>query len=215
MTYYEVLDVPQTASQSEIYKRYMKLMREHHPDRFSDPARRAEAEKYVQAINEAFNTLRDSAARAKYDQGLQQEVERKPPEEEARVYFGRGQTAERVKDFHTAIECYRRACALDGKAGKYPYHLARLQESNAKWRRDTVENYQKAVALEPKNVEYYKAFISFYQQQGMNIRAQKLAQKALALAPQDTELQSIAQGPEAPQERGFITGAWFRKPKDK
>ncbi len=214
MTYYEALDVPETASQSEIHKRYMKLMREHHPDRFSDPARRAEAEKFAQEINEAFNTLRDSATRARYDQGLQQKVERKSPEEEACVYFGRGQTAEQAKDAHTAIDCYKRACALDGKVGKYPYHLARLLEANPNWRRQTVENYQKAVALEPKNVEYYKAFICFYQKQGMKIRAQKLAQKALALAPQDTELQSIAQGPEAPQERGFMAGKWFKKSKD-
>ena len=210
MTLYEVLGVPPTASQSEIYKRYMQLMREHHPDRFSDPAQRAEAEKRAQAINEAFNTLRDSAARAKYNEGLQQKVERKPPEEEARVYFSRGQTAEQLKDFHTAVECYKRACALDGTVGKYFYHMALLQSENANWRRGAVENYQKALALEPKNVEYYKAFICFYQKQGMQIRARKLAQKALTLAPQDAELQSVARDSESPSQRSLM-GKWFKK----
>ena len=61
MDYYTVLGVSKTATQEEIKKAYRKLAMDHHPDRGGDTIRFAE-------INEAYETLKDPAKRAEYDQ---------------------------------------------------------------------------------------------------------------------------------------------------
>ena len=61
MDYYKVLGVSKTATPEEIKKAYRKLAMDHHPDRGGDSSKFAE-------INEAYETLKDPARRANYDQ---------------------------------------------------------------------------------------------------------------------------------------------------
>lgn len=63
MTYYNVLGVPQSASEADIKSAYRKLAAKHHPDKGGD------SEKFKQ-IGEAYNTLKDRNARAQYDSEL-------------------------------------------------------------------------------------------------------------------------------------------------
>lgn len=60
--YYEVLGVSKTASQDEIKTAYRKLAHQYHPDKAG-----GDAEK-MKEINEAYQVLKDSDKRAKYDQ---------------------------------------------------------------------------------------------------------------------------------------------------
>jgi hypothetical protein len=63
--HYAVLDLPPTATDDEIKRRYRLLMRQVHPDANSgDP----EATRKAARINRAFETLGDSAKRREYDQ---------------------------------------------------------------------------------------------------------------------------------------------------
>jgi molecular chaperone DnaJ len=63
--YYEVLNVPRSATVEEIKQAYRRLAREHHPDvRREDP----QAEERFKEINEAFQVLGDPERRAQYDQ---------------------------------------------------------------------------------------------------------------------------------------------------
>ena len=61
MDYYKTLGVSKNASQEEIKRAYRKLAMQHHPDKGGD-------EKVFQNINEAYDTLKDSAKRQQYDQ---------------------------------------------------------------------------------------------------------------------------------------------------
>jgi curved DNA-binding protein CbpA len=215
-TYYEILGVPQTATKDQIHKSYMQLIRENHPDRFSDPAQRAAAEEKAMALNEAFNTLRDPKTRAAYDQMVTTapQIQRKSPQEEARIYFNKGEGAEQIKDLTAAVECYRRACSLDPSMGKAFFRLAVIQGKNPNWLRQAVENYQKALALEPKAVEYYREYARCLMGAGMKLRAQKVAQQALALAPSDAELKSWAAqtaSPAAAEKGSGLMGKFFKK----
>lgn len=65
MNYYDILGVPQQASQQEIKSAYRKLAMEHHPDRGGD-------ESHFQKISQAYETLSDSNKRNQYDQQLNQ-----------------------------------------------------------------------------------------------------------------------------------------------
>ena len=63
--YYEVLDVPKTASQDDIKKAYRKLALKHHPDRNKG---HQEAENRFKEAAEAYAVLSDPQKRSQYDQ---------------------------------------------------------------------------------------------------------------------------------------------------
>ena len=59
MNYYDLLQVNKNTSQGEISSAFRKLIKQHHPDRYSDPEEKAEAEQLFQKITAAFNVLKD------------------------------------------------------------------------------------------------------------------------------------------------------------
>ena len=65
-TYYDILGVAKDASLADIKKAYRKLVRQYHPDVSKDP----DADQKTSEINLAYNTLKDEAKRAEYDEML-------------------------------------------------------------------------------------------------------------------------------------------------
>lgn len=65
--FYSILHVERTASTDEIRSAYLKLLKQHHPDRAADEAERERASRYSATLNVAFATLRDPLKRAAYD----------------------------------------------------------------------------------------------------------------------------------------------------
>jgi len=66
--YYRVLEVPPTASATQIRESYKKAALKHHPDRVpSDSPERAQRTKRFQQINDAYYTLSDASRRQDYD----------------------------------------------------------------------------------------------------------------------------------------------------
>ena len=64
-SYYEILEVPKTASDTEIKKAYRTLSLKYHPDRNKTPG----ANDISSKINEAYETLSDPVKRKQYDLG--------------------------------------------------------------------------------------------------------------------------------------------------
>jgi molecular chaperone DnaJ len=63
--YYQVLDVPRTATEAEIRKAYRRLAMKYHPDRNPDDH---ESEGRFKEVKEAYEVLCDAQKRAAYDQ---------------------------------------------------------------------------------------------------------------------------------------------------
>ncbi|MDR3230874.1 MAG: DnaJ domain-containing protein [Synergistaceae bacterium] len=61
--YYEILGVPRTASQDDIRRAYRKLAKKYHPD----VSKEKNADVRYREINEAYEVLKDSDKRARYD----------------------------------------------------------------------------------------------------------------------------------------------------
>ena len=70
-TYYEILDVPRTATPEQIKSAYRILVQLHHPDRLqqANSQVRQYAEERLKRINEAYAVLSDPARRKRYDAG--------------------------------------------------------------------------------------------------------------------------------------------------
>lgn len=69
--YYEILEIPKTASSFEIQQAYQKLATYWHPDRHKES--RMHAEKKFQDVNEAYEVLSNKNKRSHYDQILEKE----------------------------------------------------------------------------------------------------------------------------------------------
>ena len=63
MTYYDILGVSRSATESDIKRAYRKLAIVYHPDKNPDPA----AEQLFKLINEAYEVLGDPPKRSRYD----------------------------------------------------------------------------------------------------------------------------------------------------
>jgi DnaJ-class molecular chaperone len=62
--YYQILEVPKSASQDDIKKSYRKLAKKYHPD--ANPG--IDTDTKMKEINAAYDTLGDESKRAQYDQ---------------------------------------------------------------------------------------------------------------------------------------------------
>ena len=68
MTHYEALGIPTDATADDVRKAYLRLAREHHPDRHAaSPGNVVEAERRMREVNAAWAVLGDAGRRADYD----------------------------------------------------------------------------------------------------------------------------------------------------
>ncbi|MCE7983957.1 MAG: J domain-containing protein, partial [Caldilinea sp. CFX5] len=68
--YYDILDVPMTATREEIKAQYKQLVRVYHPDRFRDASDKAYAEEKLKQINIAFQVLCGTPMQPVYEGGI-------------------------------------------------------------------------------------------------------------------------------------------------
>src|SRR5436853_7896802 len=97
--YYAILQVPPTATSTELRQAYVKLARERHPDRFQDPIEKERAQEFFKEVSEAYNTLSNERARKEYD-GVRDKPVARTPEESAQMAFDRGQEAMERRQYH-------------------------------------------------------------------------------------------------------------------
>ncbi|RLE17096.1 MAG: hypothetical protein DRJ14_07360 [Acidobacteria bacterium] len=185
MNYYELLQVNKNASQDEIASAFRKLIKQHHPDRYSDPEEKAEAEKLFQKITAAFNVLKDPEKRTIYDRGLasdNENVKQTDTKEQANQFFKNGlHQLNNLSNAKVAEEFFKKAVYLDKDNAKYLFYLATVMGSDPRKRRKAVEHLEKAITLDPFSAEYRARIGTIYLNGGMKTRAVKYFQKALKL----------------------------------
>ena len=189
--YYEILGVSRGASVDEIRKAYFQIARDRHPDRFTDPGERRQAEEAFTQATAAFNTLGNRQARAEYDAALARPPAG-PPEEQARQAFERALAAEKASQNGEALELLRTATHFAPEQARYHEALGRILARDPRMARQAAESLERAARLDPRNAGAQLALARLYQAQGMQIRSRKAAEAAVRLAPHDPEVARVA-----------------------
>jgi len=180
--YYQLLGIGPNASAVEIRKAYARLAREKHPDRFTDAAQKAEAERYFQEITTAFNALSNPKSRAEYDKARER-PQPTTPEEIARDAFVRhaemldaGQAREALTLLRTAVHHAPTSVEYHAALGRL---LARLPAAA----REAAQVLEKATQLDPKDASLFIDLALLLHREGLRVRALRFLDTAKKLAP--------------------------------
>jgi curved DNA-binding protein CbpA len=201
--YYEILGVPRGASAADVRKAYALKAREQHPDRFSDPVQKKEAEARFTEITAAFNALRDDRSRADYDASLQRPSQA-TPEAIAQGAYERGLERLEQRAFHEAVELLRTAAQMMPSEARYHAALGLALAKNPNWVREGIQHLEQAIQLQPTRAVFHAQVAELLLGQGLSLRARRAAESALRLDPNEpTALRVMeATAPEDPGSPG-------------
>jgi tetratricopeptide (TPR) repeat protein len=191
--YYDVLGVSRDASEPVIRDRFRVLARESHPDRFTDPAKKAEAEARFQILTEAVNVLTNEARRKAHDFDLDKgkSAATFDPQAIAKVYLAKGAKAYREGDFLEALSNFQLSVQHWGKDAKALHYLALTCLKVQGQARKGVEAIEAAIRLEPQNGVFFRDAAKLYMQVGLKSKAERNAEEALKWIPGDPEAEKL------------------------
>jgi curved DNA-binding protein CbpA len=191
--YYQLLGVTPQASAGEIRQAYARLAREKHPDRFTDPAAKQQAQRAFQDLTTAFNALTNPKSRQEYDQAREKPVPKTPEEiatdayERSQAALEAGQLDEAVQLLHTAVH------HAPGQLG-YQLALGRAlgRATSPQAAREAVQVLERVTQVAPNNATAFAELAAVLARQGLKLRAQKAVEAALRLAPRDARINRLA-----------------------
>jgi tetratricopeptide (TPR) repeat protein len=210
--YYEVLDMPPTATTDEFKDAYYSLARRYHPDRFhlkSGTDLHARISSVFARITQAYETLTEPNARSAYDVTLERsrqyadaapkldttvateapldEFELKTPAEtelgQAEYNFREGFGALQQGRKDAAVSHLAIAARLVPNDARYRAYYGRALAAQEKTRRLAENEIQAAVKLQPANAAYRTMLAELYFELKFHRRAQTEVDRALALDP--------------------------------
>jgi curved DNA-binding protein CbpA len=190
--YYELLGVGRTATAAEVRQAYLRLAREKHPDRFSDPTEKARAQSFFQDLTAAFNTLHNDNSRREYDA----ETERpKPvdPAEIAQEAYGRGLQMLEEGQLQDAVTALHVAVHHAPNEARYHAALGRALGRHPPTAREGIQALERAVHLAPGSASFHAELAALFLKQGLRLRAQKAAEQALRIDPKEPLARRVAE----------------------
>jgi curved DNA-binding protein CbpA len=197
--YYEILGVPRNCSSADVRKAYALKAREQHPDRFSDPAQKKEAEVLFTEITAAFNALSNDRSRAEYDSALQRPSQA-TPEAIAQNAYARGMERLENRAFHEAVELLRTSVQMMPGEALYHAALGLALAKNPNWVREGIQHLEQAIQLQPTRAVFHAQVADLLLGQGLPLRARRAAESALRLDPNEPTALRVfeATNPEDP-----------------
>jgi tetratricopeptide (TPR) repeat protein len=202
LDHYQVLDVPRAASRQQIITAADDMRKRFDPATYPPIVREA-----IQSINrridEALSMLKDAARRQEYDKLLAQHgrggnehaiQQRMMQRSIAEQNFAKARELTVNGDYYGAIVLLKQAVEFAPDNAAAWYLLGSCQERNPKWRREAAESFQRALSIDPENVDAMISLGDLYRAEGMISRAQTCYEDVLRIAPENAEAKSrIAQ----------------------
>lgn len=189
--YYDLLALPQNATDEQIRSRFRELVRQRHPDRFQGEEKER-AEREFQDITAAFNVLSNPELRRRHDLELarpQVQKQGADPAQLARVYLQRGVKAYKEGNYLQAAESFDRAAQSQPDNAKAWHHLALACSRQRRWLSRATNAVAKACELEPMNAGYLKLAGRIFESAGMTLRAEQYYNESLKWGGEDPEVE--------------------------
>lgn len=151
---YSVLGVSQNASDDEVKKAYRELARKYHPDNYQNNPLADLAEEKMKEINEAYDTITKQRSSGfsgggSYGGGYQS-YQRSGPSD---PIYARVRSLINAGDLESAEQLLLQTGQKDGEW----YFLSGSIAYRRGWLDEAMQNYTRAVQMEPNNTEYRQA----------------------------------------------------------
>ena len=191
LDYYELFGLKNNASSNEIKAVYFEYAKKYHPDRISsapDPEIKDKANFLFAEINRAYEVLSNQEKRNDYDsrgykESSNSDTIHENMLERARLLYRKAKALYAQKQFWEAATLMDEAVSLDPRKSAYFLLLGMCQMNLPKLKRVSTDNLQKAIDLEPWNVEPYAAMGILFMSENQNKRAEGFFRKVLSLNP--------------------------------
>jgi curved DNA-binding protein CbpA len=188
--YYEILAVKKDASESDIKKSYMKMIRDFHPDKYyhtPDKNFIQQLHSILLLLNRAYDVLKDKKKREEYNKELEFQARRAGAYDEplARENFKKGLEELKMNELWRAAEFFKIATRLSPNNPVYWNHLSLALTKIPKKLKDAVDAALKTIELESGNSDHHVHLAHLYLKGGMKIRAKKTFEQALRLDPRN------------------------------
>lgn len=153
---YSVLGVSQNASDDEVKKAYRELARKYHPDNYQNNPLADLAEEKMKEINEAYDTITKQrsggyAGSSGYGGGYQQQGYQRSAASNST--YARVRNLINAGDLQQAEQLLYEVGQKDGEW----YFLSGSIAYRKGWLDEALQNYTRAVQMEPNNLEFRQA----------------------------------------------------------
>ncbi len=200
LDYYQILEIQRDASQEEIKKSYFKQARRYHPDLF-DRGLEAGIKEKIDAVfgflTRAYQTLSDEGGRKQYDKQLDaapKVVGRRKEDKRAEIKFRQAKTLFDQTRYQEAMILLQESVRLDSNKSRYFLLLALTQAKLPAFQKKAVDNFKKAIDLEPWSPDAYLGLGILYKNEGMPVMATKYLKKALQVDPDNRAAKKELEG---------------------
>jgi tetratricopeptide (TPR) repeat protein len=197
LDHYQVLDIPRAATRAQIMTAAEALRQKYDLSTFPPIVREAVKDIH-RRIDEATETLKETPRRVTYDKLLHTRAgegavsiqQRLTQRNMAEQNFSKARELTSHADYYGAIVLLRQTVNFAPDHAEAWALLGANQERNPRWRRDAAESYQKALSIDPNNVEVLISLGDLYKAEGMISRAQTCYEDALKIANDNQQARS-------------------------
>lgn len=199
--HYQILDVPRAASRQQIVAGAEEMKKRYEPSTYP-PIVRDSVTAINRRVDEAVGILKDPVRRQAYDKLLTQRAARGADELQKRVAqrsiaeqnYNRARELSTAGDYYGAIVLLKQAVDFAPDHAEAWYLLGSCQERNPKWRRDAAESFQRALSVDPNQVDALISLGDLYKGEGLTSRAQSCYEDALKISPDNQQAKSRLDG---------------------
>ncbi len=189
-TYYQLLGTSPDSTAKQIKQSFYALAQKFHPDHhMENPERMGRLKEILGVATSAYKTLADEEKRAKYDAHLSASGAhslrrgKTASQETIEQCFGRASECIRAGNFVGSIVWLRKCAEMSPDEARYHALLARSLSSVPRYREEAIEEFQRAIALDPLNTVPYIQFAELYESMQLPSRASLLYTKVLEINP--------------------------------
>ncbi len=182
--HYQLLDVQAQADRAEVKRRFYHLARRFHPDRHMDqPEWTPRLLVLMEALTTAYKVLSDDEKKRQYDSQLARNPDQNLGESKRLV----GEWLEKAgeclaeRNYIGSILWLRRVIENDPHSANYRTMLGQSLAQVPEYRREAVEQFEKAIELDPRNLAAHLCYAQMLEQLRLPWRARPHYMRVLEL----------------------------------